>query len=265
MKSRTNLAIRVEELGKRYHIGHLQPSYRTLRDTLANAATAPFRRLRSFGRPSYRTEDAIWALRDVSFQSHRGEVLGIIGHNGSGKSTLLKLLSGITAPTSGYAHITGRVGSLLGEDSGFHQELTGRENILLRGIILGMTKREIKQRFDSIVDFSGIARFIDTPIKHYSAGMRLRLGFSVAAHLDVDVLLVDEVLAEGDDAFQRRCLSTMSEASQQGRTILFVSHDMSTVRRLCDRAIYLQDGRIRLEGFADPVVDAYLRSPSTTC
>jgi lipopolysaccharide transport system ATP-binding protein len=255
-------AISVEGLSKQYHIGRLQPSYRTLRDSIADAATAPLRRLRSFGRPSYTAGDTIWALRDVSFQVQRGEVLGVIGHNGSGKTTLLRLLAGIAAPTSGQARIIGRVTTLLGEETGFHPELTGRENVILRGVVLGMTRRLIKQRFDAIVDYAGIARFVDTPIKHYSAGMCLRLGFSIAAHLDADVLLVDEVLAEGDEAFQRRCLSTMGEATQEGRTILFVSHDLHAVRRLCDRAICLQHGKIIMEGDSDTAVDAYLKSPA---
>jgi len=246
-----------EHLSKRYQIGRLRPEYRTFRDTLAGAVVAPFRRLRSFGRPSFASSDVVWALRDATFSVRRGEVLGIIGGNGSGKSTLLRILAGITAPTSGQARIAGRAATLLGEETGFHPELTGRENVLLRGVILGMARREVRRRFESIVEFADVARFVDTPVKHYSDGMRVRLGFAVAAHLDADILLIDEVLAEGDEAFQRRCLRTMGEASDAGRTTLFVSHDLNAVRRLCHRVLRLDRGEIVDEGSPDRVVDRY--------
>lgn len=256
----TQRTIEVDRLSKRFQIGRLQPSYRTLRDAVASAATAPWRRLRNVGRPSHSASDAVWALRDVTFAVAAGEVLGVIGRNGSGKSTLLRVLAGITAPTAGEARVLGRAATLLGEETGFHPELTGRENIYLRGVILGMTRREIRSRFESIVDFAEIDRFVDTPVKHYSDGMRVRLGFAVAAHLDADVLLIDEVLAEGDEAFQRRSLRVMGEASQAGRTTIFVTHNLDAVRRLCHRALRLDRGSIVEDGPSDSVVDGYLAS-----
>lgn len=255
----TQQVICAERLSKRYQIGELKPDYRTLRDTLAAVAISPFRRLRSFGRPSFASRDAVWALRDVTFSVRRGDVLGIIGGNGSGKSTLLRVLAGITAPTSGRARIVGRVATLLGEETGFHPELTGRENIFLRGVILGMARREVRRRFKAIVEFADVARFVDTPVKHYSDGMRVRLGFAVAAHLDADTLLIDEVLAEGDEAFQRRCLRTMGQASEAGRTTVFVSHDLGAVRRLCHRVLRLDCGEIVDDGPPDRVVARYGR------
>jgi lipopolysaccharide transport system ATP-binding protein len=203
-------------------------------------------------------------LKDVSFQVERGEVVGIIGRNGAGKSTLLKILSQITAPTEGRAVINGRVGSLLEVGTGFHQELTGRENIYLNGAILGMTKDEIDRKFDEIVDFSGVEKFIDTPVKHYSSGMRVRLAFSVAAHLDPEILLIDEVLAVGDAAFQKKCLGKMDDVAKSGRTVLFVSHDMGSIQNLCPRAILLEDGNLVSDSETDVVVNRYLQSVNST-
>lgn len=202
----------------------------------------------------------IWALRNVSFEVERGEVLGIIGSNGSGKSTLLKVLSRITEPTEGEVRIRGRVGSLLEVGTGFHLELTGRENIYLSGAILGMTRQEIRRKYDEIVEFAEVARFIDTPVKHYSSGMYLRLAFAVAAHLEPDILIVDEVLAVGDASFQRKCLGKMSDAAQEGRTVLFVSHNMDAVRRLCSRSLLLEEGRVAFDGPTEEVIASHLHS-----
>src|SRR5262245_45190098 len=211
---------------------------------------------RPFGRSS--AAESVWALRDVSFDTDEGEVVGIIGRNGAGKSTLLKILSRITHPTSGSARVNGRVAALLEVGTGFHDELTGRENIYLNGSILGMRKREVEERFDAIVDFSGVEQFIDTPIKHYSSGMRLRLGFAVAAHLEPDVLIVDEVLAVGDAAFQKKCLSAMHDLRGGGRTVLFVSHNMAAVENLCSRAIWISSGEVRMDGPTHAVIEAYM-------
>src|SRR5579862_9858381 len=230
--------IHVEGLGKRYRVGERE-RYFALRDVLARAFTAPFRR---DGRP--RGDDYLWALRGVSLDVKRGEVVGLIGRNGAGKSTLLKILSRITKPTAGFAEIHGRVGSLLEVGTGFHPELTGRENVYLSGAILGMGKTEINRKFDEIVEFAGVERFIDTPLKHFSTGMQMRLAFAVAAHLEPEILLVDEVLAVGDVAFQRKCLGKMDEVSKHGRTILFVSHQMNQIRRLCGRSLWLEQGRV---------------------
>lgn len=204
--------------------------------------------------------ESIWALRDVSFDVDEGEVVGIIGRNGAGKSTLLKVLSKITYPTSGNVNVKGRVASLLEVGTGFHDELTGRENIYLNGSILGMRKREIEERFDAIVDFSGVEQFIDTPIKHYSSGMRLRLGFAVAAHLEPDVLIVDEVLAVGDAGFQKKCIQAMEGLRNSGRTVLFVSHNLAAVENLCSRGIWIDSGKIRMDGGAKEVIMAYMGS-----
>ena len=223
-----DIAIKVEGLSKLYRIG-AREGYRTFRETLTEAVQAPFRRLASLGRP-VPEEETVWALKDVSFEVRKGEVLGVIGRNGAGKSTLLRILSRITEPTSGLAKIHGRVGSLLEVGSGFHPELTGRENVYLYCAILGMGKREIEKKFDEIVDFAEIERFIDTPVKRYSSGMYMRLAFSVAAHLEPDILLVDEVLAVGDAAFQKKCLGKVGSAAKSGRTVLFVSHDMGWKR-----------------------------------
>jgi len=243
--------IHVEGLGKRYRVGERE-RYLALRDVLTRAFTAPFRRGQE-----RRTRDYLWALRDVSFDVRQGEVIGLIGRNGAGKTTLLKILSRITRPTAGFAEIHGRVGSLLEVGTGFHPELTGRENIYLSGAILGMSKREIAHKYDAIVAFAGVERFIDTPLKHFSTGMQMRLAFAVAAHLEPEILLVDEVLAVGDLEFQKKCLGKMQEVSKSGRTIIFVSHQMNQIRRLCDRVYWLDGGQIREAGPANQIVGAY--------
>src|SRR5499433_3927086 len=243
---RGDVAIRCHGLGKQYRLGPRQ-RYRALRDTLPALALAPFRGLRSAigsGRPT--TPGAtLWALRDVSFEVSAGEIVGIIGANGAGKSTLLKILSRITEPTEGEAEIHGRVGSLLEVGTGFHPELTGRENVFLSGAILGMRKAEIQSKFDEIVAFAEVERFIDTPAKHYSSGMYLRLAFAVAAHLDPEIMIIDEVLAVGDQRFQDKCLNKMGEVHKQGRTILFVSHSMPSIQRLCSRVLLIDHGQIQ--------------------
>ncbi len=276
-----DLAIKVEGLSKRYRIGQYiggAYQYRTLRDIFTDAIHAPFRRLRARSKrravdsnpiadshelPAMNHEPSakfIWALRDVSFEVKQGEVVGIIGRNGAGKSTLLKLLSRITEPTQGRAEIKGRMRSLLEVGTGFHSELTGRENTYLSGAILGMTKKEIDQKFDEIVDFSGIEKFIDTPVKRYSSGMLVRLGFAVAAHLEPEILLIDEVLAVGDAVFQKKCLGKMGDVAKEGRTVLFISHNMVAVQTLCSRAIRLDKGYLMEDGEANKVVVAYLKS-----
>jgi lipopolysaccharide transport system ATP-binding protein len=255
----SDIAIKVENLGKMYRIGEKQERYSSFRDTLNNIITAPFRRLRNIGKPA-KPEELIWALKDVSFEVKHGEVIGIIGRNGSGKSTLLKILSQITEPTEGQATVYGRVGSLLEVGTGFHPELTGRENIFLNGAILGMSKAEINRKFDEIVDFAEIEKFIDTQVKHYSSGMYMRLAFAVAAHLEPEILLVDEVLAVGDAAFQKKCLGKMGDVAKEGRTVLFVSHNMSAILQLCKSAILLQAGFIYANGTAQDVVDNYIAS-----
>lgn len=256
------VVIRCEGIGKRYRLGQRQ-RYRALRDTLTDALRAPFRLLR----PAFRLKPAgdsrgpeyLWALKDVSVEIRHGEVLGIIGRNGAGKSTLLKILSRITAPSAGRAEIHGRTGALLEVGTGFHPELTGRENIFLNGAILGMSRHEIERRFDEIVDFSECSRFLDTPVKHYSSGMYMRLAFAVAAHLETEILFVDEVLAVGDAAFQKKCLGKMSDAARQGRTVLFVSHNLLAVDSLCSRAICLHEGKIVVEGPPRQVTSRYLK------
>jgi lipopolysaccharide transport system ATP-binding protein len=252
-------AIRCEGIGKRYQIG-MRPRYRTLRDAVSHMARAPFRRLVSRASSPANDERDLWALRDLSLELRQGEVLGVIGRNGSGKSTLLKILSRITKPTEGNAEIVGRVGSLLEVGAGFHPELTGRENIFLNGAILGMTRREIERSFDEIVEFSECGRFLDTPIKRYSSGMYVRLAFAVAAHLDVDILLVDEVLAVGDAVFQKKCLGKIGDVAGRGRTVLFVSHNMLAVDSLCTRAICLHEGKVVLEGPPLSVTSRYLQN-----
>ncbi|HID65331.1 MAG TPA: ABC transporter ATP-binding protein [Anaerolineae bacterium] len=260
----SDIAIRVENLSKLYHIGKQQERYKTLRAALADTFMAPFRRagklLRGQATGAAELDETIWALKDVSFEIKHGEVVGIIGRNGAGKSTLLKILSRITEPTEGYAEIHGRVGSLLEVGTGFHQELTGRENIYLNGAILGMKRSEIERKFDEIVTFSEVEKFIDTPVKHYSSGMYLRLAFAVAAHLEPEILLVDEVLAVGDAAFQKKCLGKMGSVAKEGRTVLFVSHNMGAVTQLCERALWLDEGRLKLTGLSSDVVAAYLSS-----
>ena len=251
----SDVAIRVEGLGKRYHVGAVRR--RTmLREALTERARAAARLLGGRGRGS--GDEFIWALRDVSFEVPRGEAVGFIGGNGAGKSTLLKLLSRITEPTEGDAWIHGRVGSLLEVGTGFHAELSGRENTYLNGAILGMKRAEIDRKFDEIVAFAGVERFIDTPVKHYSSGMYLRLAFAVAAHLEPEILIVDEVLAVGDAEFQKRCLGKMGEVARGGRTVLFVSHNMDAVQRLCSRCVLLEGGRVATLGPTRQVVRRYL-------
>jgi len=248
-----DIAIRASGLGKRYRLGATHGGqYRTLREAIANA----FRKRPESSQPP--RDEMLWALEDVSFEVSRGEVLGIIGGNGAGKTTLLKILSRITAPTTGQVELEGRVASLLEVGTGFHPELTGRENILLNGAILGMKKTEIIRKFDEIVCFSGVERFLDTPVKRYSSGMYVRLAFAVAAHLEPEILLVDEVLAVGDVEFQRKCLGKMDEVAHGGRTILFVSHNMSSMLRLCSRGILLDQGRIAVDGPIGPCIEAYM-------
>jgi lipopolysaccharide transport system ATP-binding protein len=250
--------IRAENISKQYRIGTREAAYGNLRDALAGAIRAPFKRLLN-GKERTKSE-MVWALKDVSFEIAPGETVGLIGRNGAGKSTLLKILSRITEPTTGRAELYGRIGSLLEVGTGFHPELTGRENLYLNGAILGMGRTEIERKFDEIVAFSEIEKFIDTPIKWYSSGMHVRLAFSVAAHLEPEILILDEVLAVGDAAFQIKCMTKMQEIRNEGRTILFVSHSMQTVTRLCKRAIYLVDGMIAGDGPSHQVVSTYLSS-----
>src|SRR5882762_3938622 len=256
----SDIAICGEKLGKRYHIGERQ-RYLALRDVLMQAAKAPLRFFRASGPKSSSNGDGhIWALKDVSFEVREGEVVGIIGRNGAGKSTLLKILARVTQPTEGLARIRGRMGSLLEVGTGFHSELTGRENVYLSGAILGMGKREIERKFDEIVAFAEVEKFIDTPLKHFSTGMQMRLAFAVAAQLEPEILLVDEVLAVGDLEFQKKCLGRMSEVSKGGRTIVFVSHQMSQIRRLCERVIWIDHGLVKRDGPTLDVVSAYERA-----
>lgn len=251
------IAIRAEGLSKSYRIDHeAKANYRTLRESLVSLATRPLRR------PVEGRHETIWALKDVTFEVQRGEALGIIGRNGAGKSTLLKILARITRPTAGRAEVYGRLGSLLEVGTGFHPELTGRENIFLNGAILGMRRHEIQRLFDEIVAFAETERFLDTPVKRYSTGMYMRLAFAVAAHLRTDILVVDEVLAVGDAAFQARCLGKMEDVASQGRTVLFVSHNMAAVAQLCTRALLLDAGSVRVEGSADQVIAGYLSGAS---
>ncbi len=253
----TDVALRAVELGKKYRIGERQ-TYQTIRDVIAAAARTRLRRLSTRSGPRSSTEEWIWALDDVSFELGEGEALGIIGRNGAGKTTLLKILSRITEPTKGHADITGRVGALLEVGTGFHPELTGRENIALNGAILGMPRAEIERKFDDIVTFAGVERFIETPVKRYSTGMHARLAFAVAAHFEPDVLIVDEVLAVGDAAFQKRCMGKMTDAARSGRTVLFVSHNMAAIESLCSRAIWLEGGRCVADGGPSEVISRYL-------
>ena len=246
-----------EGISKRYRIGEYKAGYETLRDTLSHAA----RRALRLEHVDHSLEE-LWALKDVSFTIDEGDVVGFIGKNGSGKSTLLKILTRITPPTEGTASIRGRVGSILEVGTGFHPELTGRENTYLNGAILGMKRREIQAKFDEIVEFSGIEKFIDTPVKRYSSGMYVRLAFAVAAHLDPEVLIIDEVLAVGDYEFQQRCMGRIEDISKSGRTVLFVSHDMQAITRLCRHAYWLQAGQIMAAGNAETVVSRYLQEAS---
>jgi lipopolysaccharide transport system ATP-binding protein len=257
-----DIAVRVENLGKFYRIGQFG-GYKTIRETLMNVASAPFRRIRSISHEL--SANTIWALKDVSFEIKRGEAVGIIGKNGSGKTTILKILSRITAPTEGLAEIHGRVGSLLEVGTGFHPELTGRENIYLNGAVIGMKKAEVERKFDEIVAFSEIEKFLDTPVKRYSSGMYVRLAFAVAAHLEPEILVVDEVLAVGDAEFQKKCLGKMENVAGEGRTVLFVSHNMASIKRLCHRTILLDKGKILGDGPTHTVVEDYLGSRVGTC
>jgi lipopolysaccharide transport system ATP-binding protein len=262
----SDIAIRVENLGKQYHIGALQQSggrtYKSLRDSIASAASAPFRVARALlgrdGAEATSHDRTIWALKDVSLEIARGEIVGVIGRNGAGKSTLLKILSRITEPTAGRAEIHGRTGSLLEVGTGFHPELTGRDNIYLNGSILGMRRAEIARQFDAIVAFAEVEQFIDTPVKHYSSGMYLRLAFAVAAHLETEVLLVDEVLAVGDLQFQEKCLGKMQDVAASGRTVLFVSHSISSIQRLCSRTLLFAGGKLALDASPEAVIAEYI-------
>lgn len=245
-------------LGKQYRIGAQRQRYKTLRESLTGVFTAPIRPFASARRGLAR-HDTIWALKDVSFDVHPGDVVGIIGRNGAGKSTLLKILSRITEPTEGFAEIHGRVGSLLEVGTGFHAELTGRENIYLNGAILGMRRKEIDRQFDEIVAFAEVDRFIDTPVKHYSSGMYLRLAFGVAAHLESEILLVDEVLAVGDAAFQKKCIGKMGDVAEEGRTVLFVSHNMAAINQLCSRCLVFDGGSLSFDGAGSAGIDQYLK------
>jgi lipopolysaccharide transport system ATP-binding protein len=260
----SDIAIRVENLGKKYHIGGKQERYSTLRDSLVQGISAPFKRigglLRGEAAAASDLSEEIWALKDVSFDIKHGDVVGIIGRNGAGKSTLLKILSQITEPTTGRAEIYGRVGALLEVGTGFHPELTGRENIFLNGAILGMRRKEMERKFDEIVDFSGVEKFIDTPVKHYSSGMQMRLAFAVAAHLEPEILIVDEVLAVGDAEFQKKCMGKMGEVAKGGRTVLFVSHNLGAVRELCETCVFLESGYIKDFGVTLNILPIYASS-----
>ena len=261
----SEIAIRVRDIGKQYHIGAIEQvgRYRSLRETLTNLASKPLRLARSIINGGIREDSVdqtmIWALRNVSFDIERGEIVGVVGRNGGGKSTLLKILGRITEPTTGRAEIFGRSGSLLEVGTGFHPELTGRENIYLNGAVLGMRKAEIERKFDDIVAFAETERFIDTPVKRYSSGMYVRLAFAVAAHLDPELLVIDEVLAVGDVAFQKKCLGKIQEISKnEGRTILFVSHNMDAIQRLCPKCLFMEDGQLTALGDTRSVIARYL-------
>lgn len=265
----TDIAIRCEGLGKQYRIGERE-RYKALRDTITDAVAAPLRRFHSAFKGTNNTQanghnEPFWALKDISFEIKRGEVVGIIGHNGAGKSTLLKILSRITAPTVGEVKIHGRVGSLLEVGTGFHPELTGCENIFLNGAILGMRKAEIERKFDDIVSFAEIEKFIDTPVKRYSSGMYVRLAFAVAAYLEPDVLVIDEVLSVGDMQFQKKCLGKMEDVVKHGRTVLFVSHDMTAIKTLCPWSIHLGMGRIVNIGSTTELIYNYLNNSKDKC
>jgi lipopolysaccharide transport system ATP-binding protein len=248
-------AISVHGLGKRYALGQLTGGYKLLTETLADRLAS----LRGRG-PERSDDEEFWALRDIDFEVQQGETFGIVGHNGAGKSTLLKILSRVTPPTTGEAHLRGRVGALLEVGTGFHPELTGRENVFLNGAILGMSRQEIMRKFEEIVDFAGVERFIDTPVKRYSSGMQLRLAFAVAAHLEPEILIVDEVLSVGDLAFQEKCLGRMEAVAGEGRTVLFVSHNLAAVRNLCPRAMLLSQGREVIQGPTDDVIQEYIET-----
>lgn len=264
MRTMSDRVIRVEGLGKKYRIGRHRGPYRTLREAVRDAVVGVGRRAQAVlrGRAAVGSQQDFWALKDVSFEVSRGEVVGVIGRNGAGKSTLLKILSRITHPSEGEVRLRGRVGALLEVGTGFHPELTGRDNIYLNGALLGMKRADIRRRFDAIVEFAEIGQFIDTPVKHYSSGMYMRLAFSVAAHLEPELLIIDEVLAVGDAVFQQRCLRKMDDLSRGGRTVLFVSHSMPAIRGLCSRAIWMDTGRVRMDGPVDRVTTEYLGGAS---
>jgi lipopolysaccharide transport system ATP-binding protein len=260
----SNYAVRVENLGKKYQIGVYQGRYKSLRDSLMQGITSPLRILKDGRLRNKNGEKTIWALKEISFDVQHGDVVGIIGRNGAGKSTLLKILARITEPTCGELRVRGRVGSLLEVGTGFHPELTGRENIFLNGAILGMSRKEIQKKFDEIVDFAEIEKFIDTPAKHYSSGMYMRLAFAVAAYLEPEILLVDEVLAVGDAAFQKKCLGKMGEVAKNGRTVLFVSHNMVAIQGLCGKCIVLDQGKIGFQGDIQGGISYYLTAITET-
>jgi len=260
----SDLAIKISNLSKRYRIG-IRERYPTIRESLVRAVSTPLQKVRHWvsGQKMSDGSEWIWALRDVDFEVKQGEVIGIIGRNGAGKTTLLKVLSGITEPTTGYADIYGRVGSLLEVGTGFHMELTGRENIFMNGAILGMRRKEINNKFDEIVAFSEIEKFLDTPVKRYSSGMYVRLAFAVAAHLEPEILIVDEVLSVGDARFQKKCLGKMQDISHgQGRTVLFVSHNMDTIQRLCSRCLILEQGKLVAQGGTASTILKYISNNS---
>ncbi|AMV16761.1 ABC transporter ATP-binding protein [Planctomyces sp. SH-PL14] len=260
-------AITVEHLSKAYRIGRKEETHNTLTGAMLSFARAPlrnFRQLRTLDAASAPEEEVVWSLRDVSFEIQPGEVVGIIGRNGAGKSTLLKILSRITAPTSGRAVIRGRVSSLLEVGTGFHPELSGRENVYMNGTILGMRKREIDRKFDEIIDFSGVEKFIDTPVKRYSSGMKVRLAFAVAAHLEPEILIIDEVLAVGDFEFQKKCLGKMNDVATSGRTVLFVSHNMAAVESLCSTGLLMEQGRLTYRGRTPEALQRYQRAAQSS-
>ena len=263
MEMKNNIAIRVDKLSKRYRIGLKEETQDTFVGKIGSIFNSPFQNLKklkkltTFKSDNKEYDDVIWALKDVSFEVKRGEVIGIIGANGAGKSTLLKILAQITHPTSGRVELNGRVASLLEVGTGFHPELTGRENIYLNGTILGMTKKEIDKKLNEIIDFSGVEKFIDTPVKRYSSGMRVRLAFSVAAHLDPEILLIDEVLAVGDAEFQKKCLGKMESVAKGGRTVLFVSHNLISIQQLCERCLLLKRGVLELQDTTESVIEKY--------
>ncbi|NUO03625.1 MAG: ABC transporter ATP-binding protein, partial [Saprospiraceae bacterium] len=252
--------IQVQNLSKRYRIGLKEKRHDTFAQQILATIKAPlenFRQLRSMSKFGADDESVFWALRDINFEVQQGEVLGIIGHNGAGKSTLLKILSKITEPTSGEVRIRGRIAALLEVGTGFHQDLTGRENIYMNGTILGMSKKEIDRKLDEIIDFSGVETYVDTPVKFYSSGMKVRLGFAVAAHLEPEILVIDEVLAVGDAEFQKKCLGKMEDVAAQGKTVLFVSHNMMAVRNLCRQGLVLKNGSLMFHGETEAAIDFY--------
>ena len=253
-----NIAIKASELGKQYKLGGAEQHYDSFQEMLKGALLSPFKKMRSLGENVDKKTELFWALENINFEIPVGQITGVVGRNGAGKSTLLKVLSRITAPTEGQVSIRGRVASLLEVGSGFHPELTGRENIYMNASILGMPKKEVTRKLDQIVEFAEVEKFLDMPVKRYSSGMYVRLAFSVAAHVDPDVLLVDEVLAVGDAKFQQRCIGRLSEVSQQGRTVLFVSHNMGLIQDLCSHSIYLKDGKVQQYGLTSDVLPNYL-------